>query len=117
VEAGGERVAARKVFWAAAVQLASVAKSVGVASIALAGSMSWPTCRFPALPTSSPPATSCISTSRAERSCRALAPAAILSGRAAARNTLASIHGQPRTRLHVVGAQTDCSRCPRVVAS
>jgi NADH dehydrogenase FAD-containing subunit len=71
VEAGGERIAARKVFWAAGVQLASVAKSVGVASIALAGSMSWPTCRFPALPTSSPPATSCISTSRAERSCRA----------------------------------------------
>ena len=97
VEAGGERIAARTVFWSAGVQGASLAASVGV-TLDRAG-------RIPVLPDLSLPGAADVFAAgdivHLELSggvlLPGLAPAAIQTGRAAARNILASVNGRPRT--------------------
>jgi NADH dehydrogenase len=97
VDAGGERIAARTVFWGAGVQGASLAGSLGV-ELDRAG-------RVPVLPDLSIPGASDIFAAgdivHLELPDGALlpglAPAAIQTGRTAARNILASVNKQPRT--------------------
>ncbi len=97
VQVGGERIAARTVFWSAGVQGASLASSMGV-TLDRAG-------RVPVLPDLSLPGAADVFAAgdivHLELPDGALlpglAPAAIQAGRAAARNILASVNGRPRT--------------------
>ena len=97
VDAGGERIAARTVFWAAGVQGASLARNLGV-ELDRAG-------RVPVSPDLSIPGAPDVfaagDIAHLELPDGALlpglAPAAIQTGRAAARNILASVSGRPRT--------------------
>jgi NADH dehydrogenase len=97
VDAGGERIAARTVFWGAGVQGASLAGSLGV-ELDRAG-------RVPVLPDLSIPGASDIFAAGDIVHLElpdgsllpGLAPAAIQTGRTAARNILASVNKQPRT--------------------
>lgn len=99
VEAGGERIAARTVFWGAGVQGASLAHSVGV-KLDRAG-------RVPVLPDLSIPGAADVFAAGDIVHLElpdgtllpGLAPAAIQTGRAAARNILASVNGRPRMRF------------------
>ncbi|MGH7401545.1 MAG: NAD(P)/FAD-dependent oxidoreductase [Candidatus Rokuibacteriota bacterium] len=96
VEAGGERIAARTVFWAAGVQGASLARSLGV-DLDRAG-------RVRVSPDLSIPGAADVFAAGdivhlelpGGALLPGLAPAAIQAGRAAARNILASVNGQPR---------------------
>jgi NADH dehydrogenase len=97
VDIGGERLEARTVFWAAGVQGASLARTLGV-PLDRAG-------RVPVLPDLSVPgapdvfaAGDIVHLELPDGTLLpGLAPAAIQTGRAAARNILASVHGRPRT--------------------
>ncbi|MGH7399184.1 MAG: NAD(P)/FAD-dependent oxidoreductase [Candidatus Rokuibacteriota bacterium] len=97
VEAGGERIAARTVFWAAGVQGAGLARRLGV-ELDRAG-------RVPVLPDLSIPGAPDVFAAGdivhlelpGGALLPGLAPAAIQTGRAAARNILASVNGQSRT--------------------
>ena len=99
VEAGGERIAARTVFWGAGVQGASLAHSVGV-KLDRAG-------RVPVLPDLSIPGAADVFAAGDIVHLElpdgtllpGLAPAAIQTGRTAARNILASVNGRPRMRF------------------
>lgn len=96
VEVGGERLGARMVLWAAGVQGAPLARTLGV-TLDRSG-------RLPVSPDLSLPgapdifaAGDIVHLALPDGSLLpGLAPAAIQSGRAAARNILASIHGRPR---------------------
>lgn len=96
VEAGGQRIPASTVFWAAGVQGASLARSLGV-DLDRAG-------RVPVSPDLSIPGAPDVFAAGdivhlelpGGALLPGLAPAAIQTGRVAARNILASIHGQPR---------------------
>ena len=96
VEAGGQRIPTRTVFWAAGVQGASLARSLGV-DLDRAG-------RIPVSPDLSIPGAPDVFAAGdivhlelpGGGLLPGLAPAAIQTGRVAARNILASIHGQPR---------------------
>jgi NADH:ubiquinone reductase (H+-translocating) len=100
VEAGGGRIPARTVFWAAGVQGASLARSLGV-KLDRAG-------RVHVLPDLSIPgapdvlaAGDIVHLELPEGGVLpGLAPVAIQTGRAAARNILASVRGRPRTPFH-----------------
>ncbi|MDE3155200.1 MAG: NAD(P)/FAD-dependent oxidoreductase [Acidobacteriota bacterium] len=96
VSFGGERLAARSVFWAAGVQAEGVARTLGVdldraGRVKVAPDLSIP---------GHPEAFVIGDLAHAEQDGEVLpglAPVAIQAGRAAARNILASIHGRPRT--------------------
>ena len=96
VEAGGQRIPARTVFWAAGVQGASLARSLGV-DLDRAG-------RVPVSPDLSIPGAPDVFAAGdivhlelpGGGLLPGLAPAAIQTGRVAARNILASVHGRPR---------------------
>jgi NADH:quinone reductase (non-electrogenic) len=95
VEAGGERIAARTVLWAAGVQGASLARSLGV-ELDRAG-------RVPVLPDLSIPGAPDVFAAGdivhlelpGGALLPGLVPAAIQAGRAAARNILAAVRGSP----------------------
>ena len=97
VEVGRERIAARTVFWSAGVQGAALASSLGV-TLDRAG-------RVPVLPDLSLPGAADVFAAGDIVHLQlpdgtllpGLAPAAIQTGRAAARNILASVNGRPRT--------------------
>ncbi|MGH7391708.1 MAG: NAD(P)/FAD-dependent oxidoreductase [Candidatus Rokuibacteriota bacterium] len=99
VESGGERIAARTVFWTAGVEGASLARSLGV-ELDRAG-------RVRVLPDLSIPGATDVFAAGdivhlelpGGALLPGLAPAAIQAGRTAARNILASVHGKPRTRF------------------
>jgi NADH dehydrogenase len=97
VEAGGQRIEARTVFWAAGVQGARLAQSLGVkldrsGRVEVAPDLSLP---------GAPDVFAAGDIVHLELPdgglLPGLAPAAIQTGRAAARNILASVHGRPRT--------------------
>lgn len=97
VEAGGEWIAARTVFWAAGVQGASLARSLGV-ELDRAGRVAVsPDLSIPGAPDVFAAGDIVHLELPGAGLLPGLAPAAIQTGRAAARNILASVRGRPRT--------------------
>jgi NADH dehydrogenase len=97
VEAGGERITARTVFWAAGVQGARLARTLGV-KLDRAGRVEvMPDLSIPGAPDVFAAGDIVHLELPGGGLLPGLAPAAIQTGRAAARNILASVHGRPRT--------------------
>jgi len=97
VEAGGQRIVARTVFWAAGVQGTRLARSLGVKLDRAGRVQVAPDLSLPEAPDVFA-AGDIVHLELPDGSLLpGLAPAAIQTGRAAARNILASVHGRPRT--------------------
>jgi NADH dehydrogenase len=100
VEAGGQRIGTRTVFWAAGVQGARLARTLNV-KIDRAGRIEvMPDLSIPGAPDVFAAGDIVHLELPGGGLLPGLAPAAIQTGRAAARNILASVHGRQRTSFH-----------------
>jgi NADH dehydrogenase len=100
VEVGNERILSQSVFWAAGVQAAKVSKNLGVALDRAGRVLVSPDLSIPLYPDVFAVGDIAHLDLGDGHILPGLAPAAIQTGKAAAKNILASIHGEPRKKFH-----------------